>query len=75
MEVCSSDLDGPKLVNPADSTAMEVNMQDTPIEPMSVENVEEFDVWIFESQDLVVSVIPHRAPWKVTTEDYEISQP
>jgi hypothetical protein len=26
-------------------------MNDTPIEPMSADNVEEFDVWIFESRD------------------------
>ena len=48
-------------------------MQDKPIEPMSAVNVEEFDVWIFDSQDLVVSVIPHHAPLNATTEDYEIS--
>jgi hypothetical protein len=47
-------------------------MHDTPIEPMSAQNVEEFDVWIFESQDLVVSVIPRRAPSKMAIEDYEI---
>ena len=47
-------------------------MNDTPIEPMSANNVEEFDVWIFESRDLVISVIPHRAPSKVATEEYEI---
>jgi hypothetical protein len=49
-------------------------MQDKPFEPMSVDNVEEFDVWIFDSQDLVVSVIPHYAPLNATTEDYEIMQ-
>lgn len=49
-------------------------MQDTPMEPMSAENIEEFDVLIFESRDLVVSVIPRRAPWKLATENYEISQ-
>ena len=48
-------------------------MHDKPIEPMSAANVEEFDVWIFESQDLVVSVIPHRAPSNVATEKYEIA--
>jgi uncharacterized protein YneR len=49
-------------------------MHDKPFEPMSVDNVEEFDVWIFDSQDLVVSVIPHHAPLNATTEDYEIGQ-
>ena len=51
-----------------------VKMHDQPTEPMSAVNVEDFDVWIFDSQDLVVSVVPHRAPWHATTEDYEISQ-
>jgi hypothetical protein len=53
---------------------MEDEMRDKPIEPMSANNVEEFDVWIFESQNLVVSVIPVRAPLNATTESYEISQ-
>lgn len=48
-------------------------MQDTPIEPMSAENVEEFEVLIFESRDLEVSVISLRAPWKFEMENYEIS--
>jgi hypothetical protein len=49
-------------------------MHDRSIGPMGVENVEEFDVWIFDSQDLVVSVVPHRTPWSATTERYEINQ-
>lgn len=48
-------------------------MNDTPIEPMSAENVEEFEVLIFESRDLLISVIPRQAPWKLATENYEIS--
>lgn len=51
----------------------DVNMHDKPPEPMSAGNVEQFDVWIFDSQDLVVSVVPHQSPWSATTEDYEIS--
>jgi hypothetical protein len=51
-----------------------MNMHDTPIEPMNAQNVEGFDVWIFDSQDLVVSVIPHRSPSNVAMEKYEISQ-
>jgi hypothetical protein len=47
-------------------------MQDTPIEPMSVENVEEFEVLIFESRGLEVSVISLRAPWKFAIENYDI---
>ena len=49
-------------------------MQDRPIEPMSTEKVEEFDVRIFDSQDLVISVIPLHAPWNTTVENYEITQ-
>jgi len=49
-------------------------MQDKPIEPMSAENVAVFDVWIFDSQDLVVSIIPLHAPLNATTENYEIKQ-
>ena len=49
-------------------------MQDKPIEPMNAENVHDFDVWIFDSRDLVVSVVPLLAPLSVTMENYEISQ-
>ena len=49
-------------------------MHDEPIQPINAANVEEFDVWIFDSQDLVVSVIPLHAPMNATTENYEISQ-
>jgi len=47
-------------------------MQETPDEPMSVENVEEFEVWIFESRTLDVLVISLRSPWKFASENYEI---
>lgn len=50
------------------------DMHDESIGPMSAENVEEFDVWIFNSRDLVVSVVPHHAPWSASTEEYEINQ-
>lgn len=49
-------------------------MNDESIRPMGAENVEEFDVWIFASQDLVVSVVRHDAPWTATTENYEFSE-
>lgn len=49
-------------------------MQDVPIERMSADKVEQFDVWIFDSQNLAVSVVPHNAPWSATTEDYEVSE-
>jgi hypothetical protein len=51
-----------------------MNMHDESIGPMSIGSVEEFDVWIFDSPDLVVSVVPHQAAWRATTEKYEISQ-
>jgi hypothetical protein len=51
-----------------------MNMHDESIGPMSLENVEEFDVWVFDSQNLLVSVVPHQAPSGTTTEEYEISQ-
>ena len=47
-------------------------MHDLPIEPMNAQNVNEFDIWIFDSEDLVASVVPHRAPESATTEDYEM---
>ena len=49
-------------------------MHERPKGLMTVENAEEFDVWIFDARDLVISVVPHHAPWSATTEDYEISQ-
>lgn len=49
-------------------------MHDQPIEPMSAANVEDFDVWIFESLDLVISVIPLNAPSSVNIEKHEITQ-
>jgi hypothetical protein len=49
-------------------------MQDEPNKTMTAENVEEFDVWVFNSRDLVVSVLPVHAPWSAATENYEINQ-
>jgi hypothetical protein len=49
-------------------------MQDTPFEPMSADNVEDFEVLIFESRELIVSVIPILLPWKSAMESYELSQ-
>jgi hypothetical protein len=57
----------------ANLIATEVVMRDESMGPMSVENVEEFDVWIFASQNLVVSVVPHHSPSSATTEEYELS--
>lgn len=33
-------------------------MHDTPIEPMNAQNVEEFDVWIFDSLDRIRQTNP-----------------
>jgi hypothetical protein len=49
-------------------------MHDTPIEPMNAENVEEFDVWIYDARDLIISVAPLRAPWSAILEEYKISR-
>ena len=49
-------------------------MHDESIGPMSVGNVEKFDVWIFNSEDLVVSIVPHHAPGSATTEHYELGE-
>lgn len=49
-------------------------MHDNPIEPMRADNVEEFDVRIFDAHDLVVSVVPLRAPWSATAEEYRLNQ-
>lgn len=49
-------------------------MHDESIGPMSIGNVEEFDVWIFDSEDLVVSIVSHHAPGIATTESYQIGE-
>jgi len=48
-------------------------MHDKPVEPMRAGHVEEFDVWIFDSRDLVVSVVPLQDPWSATTENYPMN--
>jgi len=50
-------------------------MRDQPMKPMTVENVDEFDIWILNSRDLVVSIFPVGAPWSAVAENYEIDQP
>ena len=49
-------------------------MHDQPMKPMTAENVDEFDVWILNSYDLVVSIRPVSAPWNAAAENYEIKQ-
>jgi len=33
-------------------------------------NVEYFDVWVFDDQDFVASVVPLQAPWSAVIENY-----
>ena len=49
-------------------------MHDELMRPMTPENVEEFDVRIFESPDLVISVALTRSPWSVFAENYDVRQ-
>ncbi len=58
----------------APRTERRMNMHDEPIKTMTADNAEEFDVWVFNSSDLVVSVLPVHAPWNAATENYEINQ-
>lgn len=51
-----------------------MNMHDEPIHAMTAENVDQFDVRIFDSCALVVSIVPLRAPWGTTAENYEINE-
>ncbi|HUB30410.1 MAG TPA: hypothetical protein VL967_11955 [Terracidiphilus sp.] len=51
-----------------------MDMREEPIRTMTAENVEEFDVWVFDSKNLVVSVLPVQAPWCASSENYEINQ-
>ena len=55
--------------------ARRINMHYQPIGPMTAENVEEFDVRICDSRDLVVSVVPIHAPWSASVESYQLTQP
>ena len=44
------------------SRFVHMNRDNEPTNPMTAENVEQFNVWIFDSSELVVSVIPSDAP-------------
>ena len=48
-------------------------MRKQPLGRMTSENVDEFELRILDSHDLVVSMVPVHAPWSVTTETYQIS--
>jgi len=45
-------------------------MHNHPMERMNAQNVDQFDVRIFDARDLVVSVVPLRAPSSATTESW-----
>ena len=51
-----------------------MNNHNKPANSMTAENVEQFDVHIFDSGDLVVSVVPIDAPWDATAERYALSE-
>jgi hypothetical protein len=50
-------------------------MSDRSLTPMTPGNVEDFDIWVFEARDLVVSVVPIQAPWSVAVENYQLDEP
>ena len=51
-----------------------MNRDNEPSNQMTAENVEQIDVWIFDSSELVVSVIPIDAPWNTKTESYALTE-
>jgi hypothetical protein len=52
----------------------EADMYEESMKTMTAENVEEFDVWVFDSHALVVSILPIHAPWSATAESYQLNQ-
>ena len=51
-----------------------MNRDNEPTNPMTAENVEQFDVWIFDSSELVVSVIAIDAPCNAKAESYALNE-
>jgi hypothetical protein len=51
------------------------NMADRFPRKMTPNNVEEFDIWVFEARDLVTSVVQIHAPWSAAVEDYQFDEP
>lgn len=49
-------------------------MQDESMTPMTAENVNEFDVWIHDARELVLSITPICPPRSASTEIYNIDQ-
>ena len=52
-----------------------INMSDRSLTTMTPRNVEDFDIWVFEARDLVVSVVQIQAPWSATVENYQLDEP
>lgn len=50
-------------------------MPDRSLPTMTPNNVEDFDVWVFEARDLVASVVPLQAPWSAAVENYQLDEP
>lgn len=50
-------------------------MPDRSLTTMTPRNVEDFDIWVFEARDLVVSVVQIHAPWCGTVENYQLDEP
>ena len=49
-----------------------MNLHNEPASSMTAENVEQFDVRILNSSDLVAVVIPIDAPWNASEEIYAL---
>ena len=49
-----------------------MNRRNEPVSSMTAENVEQFEVRIVNSDDLVVVVIPIDAPWNASEEIYAL---
>jgi hypothetical protein len=63
----------PKATHPNELLPGRGPMHEQPLETMTAANVEEFDVWVFNASNLVVTVLPVQAPWNAATENYEIN--
>lgn len=50
-------------------------MPDRSLPTMTPNNVEDFDVWVFEARDLVASVVLLHAPWSAAVENYQLDEP
>jgi hypothetical protein len=42
---------------------------------MTPRNVDDFDIWIFDARDLVISVVQIQAPWNTSVENYQLDEP